>query len=295
LGKVDPKMQIRIREALVQVFVWLTLGSTCLVISFGHGLYAAVPEAKILDVMSDFLSPLENDKGWRPFLESHRTQFKELSAQESGPHVVVEELTTTIDGEEFKIGLAYNSVFAKVSPKQLVHILNRPQFFQYLYGLDKPAISPIARAVATSGLPTATDALSKNEEINEDIYNARIFKLVPGLETQDYTLSYKGRWDGETWVQRARLVKDEKKFALRDNLKVVEKSGDGSIYREVSLFYPNRWYVRLFPGTLKKVTARELAKVSEVVRCAAEEVSARKLAGGLNEEVASECHRRTYD
>jgi len=133
-----------------------------------------------------------------------------------------------------------------------VGIIDNPIFFQALYGLDKPAnISP----------PNS-----------DGTYQARIFKLVPGIETQDFTLNYQGHWEGESWIGSAKLVKDERGFALRNNIKIVEPQGEGSIYREVALFFPLRWWMRLFHGTVQSVTEKEMAKLNKSIRCASEKV-----------------------
>lgn len=233
--------------------------------------FAKIPDTAIQTRMNQLLSPLKTQEEWSKFVKVHKNTFGEVSEKLPGPQVGVEELVFEIDSEKYKVGMGVNTVFIKAPPKVVVSVVGNPDFFQSLFDLDKPA-----RATPTK----------------EDVYEARIFKIVPGIENQDYTLKYEGRWNEKAWIQRAQLVKDEKGFALRDNLKIVEPFGSGSLYREISLFFPKRWWLRMLSGTLKSVTARELTKVGRALKCASEKVE-----GGspMTEEIGKACHKSSLN
>ena len=86
------------------------------------------------------------------------------------------------------------------------------------------------------------------------------------------------------------MIKDEKKFALRDNVKIVEPNGQGAIVREISLFFPLRWWARLFSGTVRKITIKELAKINKSIKCAAEKVHA---GNAMSDDLAKTCYRES--
>jgi hypothetical protein len=212
---------------------------------------SSVPKDKITDAMNKEIHPLTSKTGWKPYIDSHPHLFSDDKIQ-TQPYVSTEDLKVNIDGKNYVIGIGARSIYIEATPKTVVSIVDTPRFFQALFGLDKPAdIYPVV-----AGSP----------------YQARLFKLVPGIETQDFTLSYVGNWEDDTWVGTATLVKDEKDFALRTNVKIVEPKGTGSIYREVALFYPLRWWMNLMHGTVQSITRKELTQLNKSIKYASEKV-----------------------
>jgi hypothetical protein len=229
---------------------------------------AAIPVETLKLKMDLILSPLESASAYRDFLKNNSEKFVKVDEKMQVPPVLVEDREVKHDGETFHIGMGFRSVYIEAPVKTVVEIANNPKYFQSLYGLDKPA---------EMGAPA-----------DDGSFQARIFKLVPGIETQDYTLRYTSHWEDGMWIQRARLVKDEKNFALRDNIKFAEPSGEGTVFRELSLFYPMRWWVKLFSGTVRSVTAKELMKLNVALKCAAEKVHKGE---PMSDSVAKSCHK----
>ena len=106
---------------------------------------------------------------------------------------------------------------------------------------------------------------------SKEKFKARIYKKVPAIEDQDYTLEYTFTYKKPYTFIRARLDKDQKGFALRDNLKVLEETKDGLIAREISYLYPLRWYVRALGPTARSTMKTEMNKVSWMEKCLTEE------------------------
>jgi hypothetical protein len=224
---------------------------------------ASIPTNKITEEMNKYLDPFLKKTGWNNFVKTRPN-----STDGGQPFVSTEDLRVKIGDEEYVIGLGYRTVFIEATPKTVVGIVDNPIFFQSLYGLDKPALVSPANSDGT--------------------YRARIFKLVPGIETQDFTLDYRGHWEGDSWIGQAKLVKDEREFALRNNIKIVEPHGTGSIYREVALFFPLRWWMRgLLHGTVQAVTKKEMTKLNKSIKCASEEVQSSGVA--MNDEIGKKC------
>ncbi len=217
--------------------------------------------------MSKVLEPLEKKNGWQAFDLKYKRQWG--SQNSKNPFLAtVDELEMKEKGSSYFVGIGLRSVFINAPPKTVVSIVNDPHFFQALFGLDKTSI------------------VEEPKEVNH--YQSRVFKLVPGIETQDFILQHDGQWEGDFWIQRAKLVRDEKGFALRDNIKIVEPFEGGSRYREVSLFYPLRWWMRLLNGVVKKETAHQMMQINKTVKCTAE-----KVASGIpmSQDLAKECHK----
>jgi hypothetical protein len=222
--------------------------------------------------MLKVLEPLKKTEGWNKFVSDHPDLFGTVDEQNPNPFLAVGDLPLKVETDEFKLGMGVRSMWIAATPKVVVGVVDNPHIFTALYGLDKPAdIYPI----------------------NADgSFQAHIFKLVPGIETQDYTLNYVGVWENGNWIQRASQVKDEKGFALRETIKIVTPSGKGSLFREVSLFYPRRWWVRLMHGFVQNIYKKELGKLNKSLKCSAEKVQ-----GGvpMTEELARQCLKESQN
>lgn len=228
-------------------------------------------QEKLVEKMDEIISPLESYSGWKNLAKLSPKTLVKLSAKNPGPVISVEEREVELDGKTYTIGFGIHSVFIAAGPKTVVQILTEPRYFHKLFDLDKAA--------------------DQFPDRKKNSFRARIYKLVPGIETQDYVLSYRGKWKGTRWIQRARQLRDESGFALRDNIKIIEPVKGGSIHREVSIIYPLRWWARLFNGVMQKVTRRELAKVSGAIKCVAERVGPQT---PMSDSLAESCQKVVY-
>jgi hypothetical protein len=218
---------------------------------------ASVPNSKILLKIEERLDGISTEESWKKFVKESSKQFPEMSAEKSQTHVVVTQEKLRLDGESFSLGVGYRQALIKAPLDRVKRILNTPELFKPLFGLDQDsAVDPVA--------------LSPDEIIKRVAFKARIFKKVSLIPNQDYLLAFTNTTSGELWFQRAKLVEDKEKFALRDNLKALEVTKDGVIFREVSIIYGLKWYVQFFGPTVREVMNKELTKVTDAIKCLAE-------------------------
>lgn len=228
---------------------------------------ATIPTAKITEEMDKQVSVLLTRAGWISYIQAHPELFKDTQI-EKDPFVNTEDLHVKIDNDDYTVGVGARSIYISAPPKVVVSVIDNPKFFQSLYGLDKPADT----------FPLKSDGS----------YEARIFKVVPGIETQDFILNYQGHWEKDAWIGLAKMVEDKRGFALRTNIKIVAPKGTGSIYHEVALFYPLRWWMRLFHGAVQSVTRSEMTKLNKAIKCAAEKVAQ---GAPMSNSIGKNCHR----
>lgn len=219
----------------------------------GNFSYAKVPEKEILEVFNQRLNNLANPESFSQFTQNHKNLFPEHKSE--NPSMVVEKEKLTVNDESFTLAIGYRQVFI-VSNKAdfLKKLWSTPALFQKIYDLDDKSNIDDPAATKTK-------------------FQARIFKKVPAIEDQDYTLEYTVTEKKPYTFIRAKLVKDEKGFALRDNLKVLEETKDGLIVREISYLYPLKWYVRALGPTTRSMMKDEINKVSYTEKCLVEESS----------------------
>ena len=166
------------------------------------------------------------------------------------PWILVRKEKMNLDGKSITIGASYIQLTIHVPMERLIRYLESPQWFQALYNLD-------ADACVEGGC-------------GEGRFHARIFKRVPLIPNQDFVLGFSSCQSGCFWFQRAQLVEDRKKFAVRDNLKILESVQGGTVYREISLIYPRRWWARAAGATFRKVMRRELHRLVKALQCVVE-------------------------
>src|SRR5690606_15004135 len=130
-----------------------------------------------------------------------------------------------------------------------------PELFQKIYDLDAES----------------TVAESEPKQKSPKQFKARIFKKIPAIEDQDYVLEYTIIEKKPYTFIRAKLVEDRKKFALRDNLKVLEENADGMVIREISHLYPLKWYERMLGPTDLSTMKKEHNKISVIEKCLVQE------------------------
>jgi hypothetical protein len=223
---------------------------------FSVSALAAIPEKQITEGIGKKLDAIASAEKWKDFLNKSQELFPKTSKSNDKTSVVVKKEELDIDGSFFTLGVGYRQTFIHAPLAKVKKILNSPELFKDLYGLD-----------ASSDV----DDLNGKGKPEERIYfRARIFKTVPLIPNQDYVLDYTNSNEKGFWIQRAKLHKDNEHFALRDNLKVLESSDGGTIFREISMLYALKWYVRFFGPSVRKVMDEELAKITDSVRCLAE-------------------------
>jgi len=212
----------------------------------------AVPEKHILEVFNKRLDDLANAKAFSKFVADNKERFPD--AKTANPSMVVEKEELALDDDTFTLAIGYRQIFIKGKADIMKEIWATPERYNEFYNLDGE---------------------SKVEgNFTKDKFKAHIFKKVPAIEDQDYTLEYTVTHDGKFTFIRARLDKDAKGFALRDNLKVLEETKDGLYVREISYLYPLRWYVRAMGPTARSTMKEELNKVSVMEQCLVENTQA---------------------
>ena len=221
--------------------------------------FASIPEKQITESIGKKLDAISSPEAWREFLEKNLDAFPKMTSKDDQTNVVVKKEELDVDGSFFTLGVGYRQTFVHAPIAKVKKILNSPELFKELYGLDENS--------------DIDEVGGKDKPEDRTSFRARIFKNVPLIPNQDYVLDYKNSNGGGLWIQRAKLSKDNTRFALRDNLKVLESIDGGTIFREVSVIYALKWYVRFFGPSVRKVMNEELAKITDSVRCLAEQDS----------------------
>ena len=257
---------------------------------------AAPSSEKISMELDKIAEPLKDHKGWEEFIKKNSQLCGQVNTKSNYSHVEVIDQNREIEGQTIRVGLGCRTVFILAKPSTVVTVVDSPQFFQSLYGLDKPAvereITPSTHEITLPQNKVNADQAVQTPKNNSVPYEARIFKLVPGIETQDYTLKYESHWENLVWIGSAKMTKDAKNFAVRHNVKIIEPFENGSVYREVALFVPIRWWVKLFSGLTQKVTKQELKKLNFSIKCAAEKVEKGE---PMSDSIGKLCHKYAED
>lgn len=209
---------------------------------------AAIDKNAVNQYMDKKLKAISEDSSWKEFVASNATLFPEVKKEAD---VVVTKEIAEIKGQSYTLGIGHRQVFIKADIEKVKKIFNNVQLFQALYGLDKSAVVD-------------------DGKLAQGHFRARIFKEISLIPNQDYILEYESHQSGKIWFQRAVLVEDKENFALRDNLKTLEPAPGGVIFREVSILYPLKWYVRFMGPSARGVMNKELGKITDSVKCLAE-------------------------
>lgn len=213
--------------------------------------YGKVPEKEITEIFNQRLNDLANSEAFKKFVDEKTNLFPDHTKQ--NPSMVVEREGLIVNDETFTLAIGYRQVSLDSKKTDFIKSLwAAPELFRKIYNLDG-------------------DSKIEDPNSTKDNFKARIYKKVPAIEDQDYTLEYITTTKGPYTFIRAKLVKDEKGFALRDNLKVLEETKDGLIIREISYLYPLRWYVRALGPTTRNLMKDEMNKVSLTEKCLTEE------------------------
>lgn len=167
------------------------------------------------------------------------------------PSMVVDKDKLMINDVTYSSFVGYRQVLIKGKPEILKALWTMPELFQKAYGLD--------------------DTSKVDGPSSKDSFKARIFKKVPAIEDQDYTLRYTITEQKPFTFVRAKLDHDKNDFALRDNLKVLEETVDGLLVREISYLYPKKWYVNALGAVARSTMKTELNKISFIEKCLVEE------------------------
>ena len=174
--------------------------------------------------------------------------------------VTVIRQSMMIDGKKWTLGKGSIRVVIKAPIDKVRKLLTSPAHFQSIYNLDAPCV-----------VDEDIKAKAKLTSSPSGDFLARIYKRVPIFEDQDYILSYKAFQKDSFWFQHASLVKDLKDFALRDSIQILQPlDKNTTIFREISLLYLRRWYLRLLGPQVRGVVRKELQKVAKNFKCIAE-------------------------
>ncbi len=224
--------------------------------SLSSAVAIAAPEKSIAEHMAKKLDELSSPQKWEDFVSKNGKLFPKLTKEAEKSFVIVQKEELDVQGSSYTLGVGYRQIFIKAPILRVKQILNSPELFKDLYGLDADA---------------NTDGISQPEKREElTSFKARIYKKVPLVPNQDYILAYHNEAVGPLWIQRAKLDVDNEHFALRDNLKVLVATKEGTIFREISMIYALKWYVRFFGPGVRDVMTKELGKISNAVKCLAE-------------------------
>lgn len=227
-----------------------------IVFLIGSNLHARVPEKEILDIFNQRLDDLANPEAFKKFVEEHTNLFPDFSKVNPSMEVEREELKLLDD--KFTLAIGYRQVATDSGTNTKADFLKSlwasPELFQKVYNLDGES-----------------KVVSEDIKVTKNRFKARVYKKVPAIEDQDYILDYTITHKKPYTFIRAKLDVDQKGFALRDNLKVLEETKDGLVIREISYLYPLRWYVRALGPTARSTMKTELNKISVIEKCLVEE------------------------
>lgn len=225
----------------------------------GRATLAAIPKNEIQTAIAEKLNTYQTAESWREFVKSapsgYPAEVKKMTAE-------TDKFTLKLGGDTYTLGIGYRQVFMKADLGRVKQILTDTALWKNLYGLD-------AEATVDGG--------------TRERFKARIFKKVPVISDQDYILEYREFEDGGLWFQRAVQAEDKKEFALRDNLKTLERVEGGTLLREVSLVYILRWYLRALGPQVRSTMESEITKLNHAIKCTAES------AKPVTKELAGEC------
>lgn len=240
----------------MRVIIFLCVLLSSFLCGFSSYVYAKVPEKEILEIFNQRLNDLATPESFKKFTKN-QSKFPDLKKENlsENPSVTSEKEEIKVSGDTFTINIAYRQVALKSDNSSFLKSLwAEPKLFQKIYKLD-------------------SDATIDEPGSSASRFKAHIYKKIPALPDQDFTLEYTTTHKDNFTFVRAKLVKDETGFALRDNLKVLEETKDGLVVREISYFYPLKWYVRALGPTARSTMRSELNKISRVEKCLTEESS----------------------
>lgn len=221
------------------------------ILLFGNLAFGSIPEKEITEVFNQRLDNLTTPEAFKKFTEENSKLFPDSTKENLSMIVEREELK--LNNETFTLAIGYRQVAIKSTKADFLKSLwSSPELFQKIYNLD-----------AASNIDDSNS--TKNR------FKARIFKKVPAIGDQDYILDYTVTHKSPFTFIRAKLDIDQKGFALRDNLKVLEETKDGLVVREISYLYPLKWYVRALGPTTRSLMKEEINKISYTEKCLIEE------------------------
>ncbi len=216
---------------------------------------ASIQQDKVLKAMAVELDRWTSESQMRVLMEDAFTITRDKPLD-----VTVTKQNMKIDGKRWTLGRGSIRVLIKAPIDKVKKLLTSPSYFQSIYNLDAPCV--------------INEDIRKKADLTSSYsgdFLARIYKRVPVFEDQDYILSYKSFQKDSFWFQRASLVKDLKNFALRDSIQILQSvDKDTTIFREISLLYLRRWYLRLLGPQVRGVVRKELRKVAKNFKCIAE-------------------------
>lgn len=197
--------------------------------------------------MGQKLDQLVDAEKFKNFIKENPDYFPGVSAKKPTSLVVKRE-EWVIDDEKYPLSNGYRQIYIEGNPQALKDLWTTPELFPQVYQLDK-------------------DAKVDGVKNTKTRFQARIYKKVPIVADQDYTLDYEVNEIGPLFFIRARLVKDNGEFALRDNFKVIEPIDGGMIVTVVDYIYPLSGIVRALGPAVRNTLREELQKLNLLEKC----------------------------
>lgn len=237
-------------------FKYIIVGLLLLQGSLAH----AIPRQAITDYMNGFLSKIASPEEYKTFLTKNPLAFPEIK-DPNIVNVITERLEVPFEGDTYTLGIGYRQFQVKCSYERAKKLLNSPELFKSLYGLD-----------GDSKVDIESSEIAQ-QTADQESFQARIMKSVPVISNQDFILQYSNSFYDPFWFQRAKLVVDKADFALRDNLKTIEVlkgTKDSVVMREISMVYILRWYLRALGPQVRSIMKSELERLSRAEKCTLE-------------------------
>ncbi len=199
--------------------------------------------------MDNKLTELTDPVKFKEFIQKNPELFPGVSPKKPS-QIVIKREEWKIGDQTFVLSNGYRQLFIEgLNSKFLKELWSTPELFPKIYQLDKSAVIPGFKNTKTH-------------------YQARIYKKIPIIADQDYTLDYQvTEKPGSPYFVRARLVKDHGEFALRDNFKSLEETPDGMVITVIDFIYPLSSIVRALGPTVRGTLKDELRKLNELEKC----------------------------
>lgn len=221
---------------------------------------------RLQKTMEQKLDQLVDIEKFKNFVKDNPEYFPGVSAKKPTSLIVKRE-EWILDNEKYPLSNGYRQIFIEGSPQTLKDLWTSPDLFSKVYELD-------------------SDGKVDGSKNTKKRFQARIYKKVPIVADQDYTLDYEVTEKEKLVFVRARLVKDNGEFALRDNFKVIEPVEGGMIVTVVDYIYPLSGIVRALGPVVRNTLRDELQKLNLLEKCFVEQGKVFPPA----EEIFKTCH-----
>lgn len=206
---------------------------------------------RLQKMMEQKLDQLVDVQNFEKFVKDHPEYFPGLTPKKQSTLIVKRE-EWELEGEKYPLSNGYRQFFIAGNPQTLKDLWTSPEYFARVYQLDK-------------------DGKVEGSKNSKTRFQSRIYKKVPIVDDQDYTLDYEVTDKKDYYFVRARLVKDNGGFALRDNFKVLKVVPGGMEVTVVDYIYPLSSIVRALGPAVRGTLRDELQKLNVLEKCFVEE------------------------